>query len=173
MEGLTLSSDLTGRLDSSLSGVSENQPLYPNYPFLGNCDKFQAAKTWWMDRWGKDLVNQNWADLCSPARPWGTWAVAHLLMRPCHQEAAGGLWCSEMQLCFVTSHVQPFAAPWTVACQAPLSVGILQARILEWVAMPYSREMQLSQSQMTLKQPLSMLLSPSSLCSLHDRPISL
>jgi len=29
--------------------------------------------------------------------------------------------------------------PWTVACQAPLSVGILQGRILEWVAMPSSR----------------------------------
>ena len=28
---------------------------------------------------------------------------------------------------------------WTVARQAPLSVGILQARILEWVAMPSSR----------------------------------
>ena len=26
--------------------------------------------------------------------------------------------------------------PWTVACQAPLSLRILQARILEWVAMP-------------------------------------
>ena len=26
-----------------------------------------------------------------------------------------------------------------VACQAPLSMGILQARILEWVAMPSSR----------------------------------
>ena len=26
-----------------------------------------------------------------------------------------------------------------VTCQAPLSVGILQARILEWVAMPTSR----------------------------------
>ena len=26
-----------------------------------------------------------------------------------------------------------------VACQAPLSIGILQARILEWVAMPSSR----------------------------------
>ena len=26
-----------------------------------------------------------------------------------------------------------FATPWTVACQAPLSHGILQARILEWV----------------------------------------
>ena len=29
-----------------------------------------------------------------------------------------------------------FATPWTVARQAPLSMGILQARILEWVAMP-------------------------------------
>ena len=29
--------------------------------------------------------------------------------------------------------------PWTVALQAPLSMGILQARILEWVAMPFSR----------------------------------
>ena len=27
----------------------------------------------------------------------------------------------------------------TVACQAPLSMGILQARIQEWVAMPSSR----------------------------------
>ena len=26
--------------------------------------------------------------------------------------------------------------PWTVAHQAPLSMGILQARILEWLAMP-------------------------------------
>ena len=26
--------------------------------------------------------------------------------------------------------------PWTISCQAPLSMGILQARILEWVAMP-------------------------------------
>ena len=32
-----------------------------------------------------------------------------------------------------------FATPWTVALQAPLSMGILQARILEWVAMPSSR----------------------------------
>ena len=28
------------------------------------------------------------------------------------------------------------AAPWTTAQQAPLSMGILQTRILEWVAMP-------------------------------------
>ena len=31
------------------------------------------------------------------------------------------------------------ATPWTVALQAPLSMGILQARILEWFAMPSSR----------------------------------
>jgi len=29
--------------------------------------------------------------------------------------------------------------PWTAAHQAPLSTGILQTRILEWVAMPSSR----------------------------------
>ena len=37
------------------------------------------------------------------------------------------------------SHIQLFATLWTIACQAPLSMGILQAGILEWVAMPSSR----------------------------------
>ena len=30
------------------------------------------------------------------------------------------------------------ATLWTVAHQAPLSMGIIQAKMLEWVAMPYS-----------------------------------
>ena len=34
------------------------------------------------------------------------------------------------------SYVQLFVTPWTVAFQALLSMGILQARILEWVAKP-------------------------------------
>ena len=34
-----------------------------------------------------------------------------------------------------------FATPWTVAHHAPLSMGILQARILEWAAIPFSREL--------------------------------
>ena len=38
------------------------------------------------------------------------------------------------------SHVQIFATLWTVAYQAPLSMG-LQARILEWVAMPSFRDL--------------------------------
>ena len=32
-----------------------------------------------------------------------------------------------------------FATPWTVVSQAPLSMGILQAEILEWVAIPFSK----------------------------------
>ena len=37
------------------------------------------------------------------------------------------------------SRVRLFATPWTEAHQAPLSMGILQARVLEWVAILYSR----------------------------------
>ena len=37
------------------------------------------------------------------------------------------------------SHVQLFVTPWTIARQVSLSMEILQARILEWVAMPSSR----------------------------------
>ena len=36
------------------------------------------------------------------------------------------------------SRIQLFVGPWAVAHQAPLSMGILQARILEFVAMPSS-----------------------------------
>ena len=43
-------------------------------------------------------------------------------------------------LCSVASVVSDsVATPWAVTCQVPLSVGILQARMLEWVAMPSSR----------------------------------
>ena len=31
------------------------------------------------------------------------------------------------------------AMPWIIVCQAPLSMGILLARILEWVATPSSK----------------------------------
>ena len=39
--------------------------------------------------------------------------------------------------CF--SYVRLFATPWTVTCEASLSMGILQATVLEWVAMPSSK----------------------------------
>ena len=37
------------------------------------------------------------------------------------------------------SRVWLFAPPWTAAHQAPLYMGILQARIPKWIAMPSSR----------------------------------
>ena len=43
-------------------------------------------------------------------------------------------------MCLVTqSCLILFATPWIIAHQAPLSMGILQASILEWVALPSSR----------------------------------
>ena len=41
---------------------------------------------------------------------------------------------------FSFSCVQLFGTLWTIAHQAALSMGILQASILEWAAMPSSRE---------------------------------
>ena len=51
-------------------------------------------------------------------------------------EEPGGL-----QSCCAWSlnHIQLFSTSWTVACQEPLFMGIFQARILEWVAMPSFR----------------------------------
>ena len=43
------------------------------------------------------------------------------------------------------SHVQLFRNPWTVPHQDPLTMGILQARILEWVAISFSRGIFLTQ----------------------------
>ena len=37
------------------------------------------------------------------------------------------------------SHVRLFATPWTIACQAPLSMGYFQARILERLVISSSR----------------------------------
>ena len=50
-------------------------------------------------------------------------------------------------MCFFQAHVhaqalirgQLFVIPWTVLCQAPLSMGFFQASMLEWVAISFSR----------------------------------
>ena len=46
-----------------------------------------------------------------------------------------------LMLCYayLLSHVQLFATLWTTAYQAPLSMGILQAKILKWIAISFSR----------------------------------
>ena len=42
-------------------------------------------------------------------------------------------------MCQLLSHVRLFVTPWTIAHQAPLSMQILQTRILKWVVMPSSK----------------------------------
>jgi len=61
--------------------------------------------------------------------------VLHYLHAPsiCSILHAQALCCAKLL------SVPLFATLWTVAHQAPLSMGILQASILEWVAMPSSR----------------------------------
>ena len=39
----------------------------------------------------------------------------------------------------VTKSCPTLVTPWIVACQAPLSMGFPQARILEWIANYFSR----------------------------------
>ena len=46
---------------------------------------------------------------------------------------------SHCAVCLVTQSSETLRPQRTVACQEPLSTGTLQARILEWVAMPSSR----------------------------------
>ena len=49
--------------------------------------------------------------------------------------------CPSVGSCFLTHFIRVllFLTLWIAACQAPLSMGILQARRLEWVAMLSSR----------------------------------
>ena len=44
-------------------------------------------------------------------------------------------------VCCVLSHIQLCVTLWTVAYQAPRSMGFCKARILVWVAMPSSRDL--------------------------------
>ena len=60
------------------------------------------------------------------------WHITHLLLRACLLYLhACMLSCSSQVLLFLTQ--------WIVAHQAPLCMGILQVRILEWVAISSSR----------------------------------
>ena len=71
-----------------------------------------------------------WAIQPGAQQAWG-----RLVTIPTYGKAFQGCACMLSHF----SSVQLFATLWTVAHQAPLVHGILQARILEWVAMPFSR----------------------------------
>ena len=62
------------------------------------------------------------------------------------------VWWTRMLSCSAIS--DSLWPPWTVACQAPLSMGFFQGRILEWVAISSSRG-----SSWPRDQTLSLLIS--------------
>ena len=49
--------------------------------------------------------------------------------------------CIHTHVVQLLSHVQLFATPWTVACQAPSVHWIFQVRILEWLPCPSPRDL--------------------------------
>ena len=75
---------------------------------------------------GSQRAGHDWSDL---SMAWLT-TIAIKLWTDDQEKMCGAL---------LLHRVWRFATPWTAAHQAPPSVGILQARILEWVAMPSSR----------------------------------
>ena len=70
--------------------------------------------------------------LCSWLREWGklSWHAQISV------SLSSALNCMHAQS---LSRIQLFGTPWTVACQVPLSMGFSRARILEWVAVSFSR----------------------------------
>ena len=71
------------------------------------------------------------------------------------------------------SRVHLFATLGTVACQAPLSMGTPQARILEWVAMPSSRRSPdpgIEPTPLTPPALAGRFFTTSATCLLQNRP---
>ena len=63
--------------------------------------------------------------------------------------------CMCVCVCVCVAQSCPTPTPWAVARQTPLSMRILQARILEWVAMPYSKGSSRPRSSALQVDPLS------------------
>ena len=70
-----------------------------------------------------------------------TLGAGHWLQRRLHVVGADGMWETSVCWALLLSCVWLFVTPQTVAHQAPLSMRILQAGILEWVAMLSSRDL--------------------------------
>ena len=61
------------------------------------------------------------------------------VLDPRNKKATGGYCIVSRVRVLVTQSCLALCDPMDCNCQAPLSMGILQARILEWAAIPFSR----------------------------------
>ena len=78
-----------------------------------------------------------WSISCLDFSLWHCFLLSLICLIKPHKEPLYYMQCACVLRCF--GHVQVFVTSWTVARLASLSMGILQARILEWVTMPSSR----------------------------------
>ena len=77
------------------------------------------------------VLEKNWLHLFCDFQEWALKSDANLFI---FVPALSCVLCA-----YLISQVWPLVTPWTVARQAPLFMGILQARILEWVAISSSK----------------------------------
>ena len=92
------------------------------------------------------MIFMNFTDMCihhhKPVLEYFNYSVDNsylLTVSSCFHPSPSECVCVCVFMLSHFSYVQLFATPWTVARQAPLSMEILLARILEWVAMLFSR----------------------------------
>ena len=90
-----------------------------------------AFSAWW-----PSILSSQWnswqESWCAPSASWPLKPLVHALFWPLLSHDHGP----------TDDHVNDhcawlFMTPWTVACQAPLSMGFFQAGILEWVAISF------------------------------------
>ena len=115
--------------DSIVHGVAKSQTRLGDFRFHFSYQASLGVLIYWLVQLcGEIPVPLPWLH-----SPWGS----ALVSAPPLCGPASGV-CSTPRCCAVLSLsvMSNSAAPWTVARRAPVSVGTLQARILEWAAMP-------------------------------------
>ena len=104
--------------------------LFPIFLFLFFCFFFFKENTVKTLERGREKTDK--VGIC-PGHP----PASHLLLRSPWPQGSESVPLQHTVCSAAQSH--PTVTPWTAACQAPPSMGILQARTLEWVAIPSSR----------------------------------
>ena len=99
-------------------------------PKMSKRQKQRALGTW---MWVPESVGLNLAPLLTERWPWTSHLIALCLSFLICKMEMKEVWKSQS-----LSRVQFFATPWTSLSGTSVH-GILQARILEWVAIPFSR----------------------------------
>ena len=108
-------------------------------------------------RWRNWALVVTWARGCKfwnpVSLPWLHWRWWELCVRVCVCVCV----CVFVCVLCALSPIWLFATPWTVALQAPLSMELFQARILEWVAISDSGDLPDSEIEPTSQSTSSPL----------------